>query len=81
MAFQTINRLKWEGKLSLCRVKILHRGAPGDEKEIEGRNIREVKKSYFTYESGGRETFIPLHRIRTIECAVETVWKKKTKKG
>ncbi|MFH0956788.1 MAG: RNA repair domain-containing protein [Candidatus Aenigmatarchaeota archaeon] len=81
MAFQTLNRLKWEGKLSLCRVKILHRGAPGDEKAVEGRDIREVKKSYFTYESVGKETFIPLHRVRKIECAGETVWKKKTVKG
>jgi uncharacterized protein len=81
MAFNTLNRLKWTGRMGGCTITIVHRGAPGGLKAVNGADVVEVKKSYFTYQNCGRESFIPLHRVRTICCAGETLWKKKTAKG
>ena len=78
MAFQTLNRMKWTGKLGSARISIVHRGAPDDAMWIDGMGVKEVKKSYFTYENCGRETFIPMHRVRRIESGGKTVWKRKT---
>jgi uncharacterized protein (UPF0248 family) len=81
MAFNTLNRLKWTGRMGNCTITIAHRGAPGGVKPVNGADVVEVKKSYFTYQNCGRESFIPLHRVRKICCAGEEVWKKKTAKG
>ncbi len=53
MVYNTLNRLKWTGRLPECRVVILHRGAPKDEKSILGRDITEIKKSHFLYREEG----------------------------
>ncbi len=81
MVFGTLNRLKWNGRLSSCTVVILHRGAPGDRKTIAGGEITELKKSYFTYSSSGRECTIPLHRVIEIKAGGEIIWKRKRKEG
>jgi uncharacterized protein (UPF0248 family) len=81
MVFKTLNRLKWKGGLQAARVVILHRGAPGDRKVIPGSRITQVKKSHFYYKDGGRESFMPLHRILEIRLDGETIWKRSTKKG
>jgi uncharacterized protein (UPF0248 family) len=78
MVFQALNKLKWTGKLDRCEVIILHRGAPGDRKTIQGSRITELKKSYFSYDSGREEVTIPLHRIREIRVDGKVVWKKLT---
>jgi uncharacterized protein (UPF0248 family) len=70
-------RLKRTGRIGNCRIRIAHRGAPDGTKLIQGADVREVKKSYFTYENYGRETFIPLHRVKDIDSGGKTVWKKK----
>jgi uncharacterized protein (UPF0248 family) len=79
MAFGTLNRLKWTGRLSSCSVVILHRGAPGDRKVINGGDITELKKSCFTYSSSGRECTIPLHRVLEIRADGDTLWRRRTK--
>ena len=79
MAFQTLNRLKWTGRLMNCEVTFLHRGAPGDRKTVSGTQITEVKKGYFSFESRGWETTIPMHRILEIGVDGETVWEKLTR--
>lgn len=43
-------------------VVIKHRGAERDEKTIDGRDIREVKKNGFFID----DTFIPAHRIKEV---------------
>ena len=77
MVFQTLNKLKWTGKLDRCEVVILHRGAPQDRKIITGDKITEVKKSYFSYDSGREDVTIPLHRILEIRMDGKIVWKRK----
>jgi uncharacterized protein (UPF0248 family) len=81
MVFETLNRLKWNGEMGSCSVTILHRGAPDDRKTVEGTDIVEVKKSYFTYKSRGKECAIPLHRVLEIRAGGEILWKRKTRKG
>ena len=78
MVYNTLNKLKWTGKLHDCMIIILHRGAPNDRKTIEGRQVTEVKKSYFMYEND-KEVFIPLHRVLEIKLEGKTLWKRKQK--
>jgi uncharacterized protein (UPF0248 family) len=81
MAFQTLNRLRWEGGIEGCEVIIRHRGAPGDVKAVECCHIRDVKKTYFTYGSGERETRIPNHRIIEIREGGKSLWRRSTARG
>jgi uncharacterized protein (UPF0248 family) len=74
MAYNTLNKLKWTGKLEQCVVVVLHRGAEHDRKLVSGKDITEVKRSYFTYRNG-KETTIPMHRVIEIRCG-EVAWKR-----
>jgi len=62
---EILNMLKWtDGEdLKEARICYLHRGAPGDERCIEGQEIVELERSFFVTE----EATIPYHRIRRIE--------------
>lgn len=53
MVYNVLNKLKWTGKLGDCKVVILHRGAPKNEKLILGKDITEIKKSHFLYREEG----------------------------
>jgi len=79
MAFEALNRLKWKGGLERCEIVILHRGAPGDRKAIPGSTVTEIKRSYFSYKNG-KETTIPLHRIREIRLEEKILWKRNQEK-
>ena len=76
MVFQTLNKLKWTGRLEGCEIVILHRGAPDDKKVIKGSQLTEVKRGYFSFEAGGRETTIPNHRVLEIRLEGKPVWKR-----
>jgi uncharacterized protein (UPF0248 family) len=52
--------------LSSLSVVIVHRGAPNDEKTIDGSKITDVGKTYFEYKSGKGITHIPAHRIKRV---------------
>ena len=47
MAYRTLGKLFWNKELKDAMVTIIHRGAPGDIKEIKGERITEVKKGSF----------------------------------
>jgi uncharacterized protein (UPF0248 family) len=76
MVFQTLNRLKWSGRLKSCRIVILHRGAKDNKKVVEGSLVTEIKRSYFLYREKGRETFIPNRRVLEIRVNGRAVWKR-----
>jgi len=81
MAYNTLNKLKWTGKLGGCDVVILHRGAPQDRKIIKGSDITEVKRHNFYYrEVDGEEVYIPNHRVLEILCSGKVVWKRLPKR-
>ena len=76
MAFEVLNRLKWKGGLERCEIVILHHGAPGDRKAIHGPQVSGLDRHYFWYKNG-RETTIPLHRIREIRLDEKLIWERK----
>jgi uncharacterized protein (UPF0248 family) len=80
MVFQTLNKLKWAGSLDKCEIVILHRGAPEDRKAIPGGKLTELKKTYFSYDSGREEVTIPLHRVLEVRLDGKTVWKRERNK-
>ena len=79
MAFEVLNKLKWKGDLDKCDIIILHRGAPRDRKSIHGNQLTDLDRHYFYYSENGRETTIPLHRIREIWLEGKLVWERKEK--
>ncbi|MBN2331202.1 MAG: DUF504 domain-containing protein [Candidatus Aenigmarchaeota archaeon] len=81
MAFDTLNRLKWTGKLGGAEIVIRHRGAPLERRVIAGPKVTRIKRSHFYYEDGGRERFIPLHRVLLIRLEGKTIWKRSTGRG
>jgi len=78
MVFQTLNKLKWTGKLDRAVIVFIHRGAENDRKTIHGDQITSIKKSHFYYKDRGRETHIPNHRVLEIRLESEILWKKRT---
>jgi uncharacterized protein (UPF0248 family) len=78
MVYNTLNKLKWTGRLRYSELVILHRGAPGNRKLILGKNITEVKKSHFMYlDERGKETYIPMHRVMSVVLGKKILWKRK----
>lgn len=77
MVFQTLNKLKWTGKITMCEIVILHRGAPSDRKIISGDKLTEIKRSYFSYDSDKEEVTIPLHRVLEILVDGKVIWKRR----
>ncbi len=77
MVFETLNMLKWTGKLADCEVVFVHRGAKGDRKTVSGRKITEVKRSHFHYRDDDHETHIPNHRVLEIRMGGKTLWEKR----
>ena len=73
---EVLNRIKWTDNPELEGVEVwyLHRGAPGDIKMVEGREIIRLEHSYFVLRTRGKETRIPYHRIRKITCRDEVVY-------
>lgn len=49
-----LNKIRWTGNRDLTGVEIwvLHRGAPGDRKVIQGGEVRELEHSFFVVVSG-----------------------------
>lgn len=72
-----LNRLKWyEKKLERASVTIIHRGAPGDQRELRGADIRDLGKGFMCVNAPEGEVEIPYHRIIKIEVDGKTVWER-----
>ena len=72
-----LNRLKWyEKNLKRASVVILHRGAPGDRREIKGKDIENLGKGFMSVRSAEGEVEIPYHRILKIEVDGKVVWER-----
>lgn len=67
-------RHRWSGNASDwvgLRLVIRHRGAPGDELEIDGRRLTHLGPSFFELDG---ETSIPYHRILRIYASGSLVY-------
>ena len=82
MAFETLNRLKWTGRLEKAEITFVHRGAENDRKTVLGAQITSLKRSHFNYMDNSRETHIPNHRILEVRLEGRVLWRKRsTSKG
>lgn len=64
-AKDALNELKWRDDRELAKATIyyVHRGAPNDERQISGEEIKELGSSFFST----MDATIPYHRIFRIE--------------
>jgi uncharacterized protein (UPF0248 family) len=69
-----LNEIKWRYNLSKCRVHFIHRGMPGDIRIVDGRDIKNIDRSYLVLESFPEDIYIPYHRIFMIEYNGEIVY-------
>jgi len=78
-AREELNKLRWHPRLDLrdARVTILHRGAPGDVRVIDGGDIRELGRGFMRVISPEGEVYIPYHRILRIEAGGGVLWEKR----
>ena len=60
-----LNKILWDSKENRFNYEItfIHRGAYLDEKRLSCGSIKEVRSSWFTYDSENEEVLIPFHRI------------------
>ena len=75
-----LNMLKWrpgEG-LEKYEIVIVHRGAAGGIKHIDGAAIKDIARKAFVYTEEGAEKIIPFHRVIEIrsKSTGEIVWRR-----
>lgn len=60
-------------------ITYIHRGAPSDEKTIPAEMVKQVGKSWFTYEEQGQVVIIPMHRVTMLMNMKtgEVLWRKR----
>lgn len=77
MAKRFLNELLWHPEKSLEGVDLtyVHRGAPGDLKNIQAKGLA-FEKSFFVIKNH-IEMRIPYHRITEIKKGSEVLWKKR----
>ncbi len=76
MVYRILGKMFWQGEMPLARIIILHRGAPGDRKSLEGSSVTEVRKGWLVYQGPGEETSIPLHRVLEVWKDGELIWQR-----
>jgi uncharacterized protein (UPF0248 family) len=59
-------------------VTYLDRGAPGDRSAVRGSEIKAIEGGHFIVCTGGKETFIPVHRILEIRYQGRRLWERAT---
>jgi hypothetical protein len=70
-----LNELKWCKEYDFEKVEIiyLHRGAPGNIKELKGSEIAEIGRSFITTKE---DTMIPYHRVLKITYNGKTLFER-----
>ena len=73
-AKDVLDELKWrpDRDLGLATIFYVHRGAPGDEKAISGKDIDELSSSHFITLG----STIPYHRVFRIDYADQTIFER-----
>lgn len=73
-----LNKLKWgEGGLKFAKITIIHRGAEGDRRVINGSCISELERGVMVVRSADGEVRIPYHRILKIENHEKIIWERR----
>ena len=76
------NKIFWDERLDKkdYLVTFIHRGAPSNEKTIPTSLIKQIGKSWFTYQDQDmEEVYIPMHRVVSIRNLItgEVLWRKR----
>jgi len=71
------NEIKWRYDLRDCRVYYIHRGAPGDMRVVDGKDIKNISRSFLVLEGEEQDVYIPYHRIFRIEFKNEIIFERK----
>lgn len=78
-AREVLNKLKWHPDLNLdkAKVTIVHRGAPRNERVIDGGHIQNLGSGFMDVRlSEGKKVKIPYHRILKIEAHNKELWRR-----
>ena len=70
-----LDKLRWRNGYDFEKVVIfyLHRGAPGDFKELKGSEIAKIGRSFITTKE---DTMIPYHRVLKIVYDDKTLFER-----
>jgi uncharacterized protein (UPF0248 family) len=76
-----LNRILWNEKEHQedYLITYIHRGAPGDSRQVPFTSIKKIGKSWFSLSEAGEEIQIPFHRIVTVQNVQtgEILWRKR----
>ncbi|KXB02326.1 hypothetical protein AKJ45_00115 [candidate division MSBL1 archaeon SCGC-AAA261F19] len=77
-AREVLNKLKWHPDLDLdkAKVTIVHRGAPCNERVIDGNDIQSLGSSFMDVRLNEGKVKIPYHRILKIEVPNKELWRR-----
>ncbi|WP_238375162.1 DUF504 domain-containing protein [Vulcanisaeta thermophila] len=71
---EVLNKLKWTNQLGNYVVVYISRGSPNNEEVLDLSRVVNIGRDGFTFiGSGGRETYIPYHRVVEIRRKDGTV--------
>lgn len=78
------NRFLWNRRLNPedYTVTFTHRGAAGDRRTVSCSRVVKVGGSWFLYQEGATEVFIPFHRVLEVKNTKtkEALWEKTRRK-
>jgi len=76
---EALNKLKWHSKFTLqnSKITIVHRGALGNIRVIDGADIIELGHSFMRVASPDGNVEIPYHRIIQTEVQGKILWQKR----
>jgi uncharacterized protein len=74
---EVLNEIRWRhDALEHVVIGYLHRGAPGDQRTVEGSKVLELGRSFFRVEGPQGGTSLPYHRVLWIEWEGRRVWQR-----
>lgn len=75
---EALNELRWRHHdLPGALIHYVHRGAPNDERVVEGARVLRLERSFMVLADRHGEAWIPYHRVRLITRNGEIVWERK----
>ena len=79
MARRVLNELKWHPKKEFRNVKVtyIHRGAPGNRRTINSKDIVALERSFILISTEKGYTRIPYHRVTEIKQGNTVLWRRK----
>lgn len=75
---EVLNELRWrDASLAEAEIWFVHRGAPGDERVVAGKDVARLASWYLVLRDERGDTTIPYHRVFRIARAGEILWERR----